>query len=70
MAAELHRVDGDHLVVGEDEHDHLEEVPGRVGAITSTFGGSASESRSNDTISCSTACRTSSSLTPCLPADR
>lgn len=32
MAAELHGVDGDHPVVGEDEHDHLEEVSGRVGA--------------------------------------
>jgi hypothetical protein len=25
-------VDGDHPVVGEDEDDHLEQVPGRVGA--------------------------------------
>jgi hypothetical protein len=32
VAAELHGVDGDHPIVGEDEHDHLEQVPGRVGA--------------------------------------
>lgn len=31
MAAEFHRVDCDHPVVGEDEHDHLEKVPGQVG---------------------------------------
>ena len=31
MVAELHGVDGDQPVVGEDEHDHFEEIPGGVG---------------------------------------
>lgn len=52
----------DRPVVGKYEHDHLEQIPAESGPITSTLGGSASCSRSNDTSTCLLADRCNSTI--------